>query len=172
VVLDPTIDFTKVELKQFAESGGVARTSLGLLATDPQARFNNLSSAVGSVALVQGPPSPTGFRQVVEQPLRQSALAQVQAELTGAGLLGTDGKVSSQTQNDYSFEVDSSLPTPGVLVKGCLDDCSICEAALDRKIQLELDRKELENKLLERQIALLEKSQEYRCCPAGSAATP
>jgi hypothetical protein len=31
-----------------------------------------------------------------------------------------------------------------------------------------LERKELENKLLQRQIELLDKSQEYRCCPAGT----
>jgi hypothetical protein len=49
-----------------------------------------------------------------------------------------------------------------------LDDCSICEPTLDREIQLELERKELENKLLRRQIELLDKSQEYRCCPAGT----
>jgi hypothetical protein len=34
-------------------------------------------------------------------------------------------------------------------------------------MQLELEHLALENKLLERQIELLEKSQEYRCCPAG-----
>jgi hypothetical protein len=34
-------------------------------------------------------------------------------------------------------------------------------------MQLELDRMELENALLKRQTELLEKSQEYRCCPAG-----
>jgi hypothetical protein len=31
-----------------------------------------------------------------------------------------------------------------------------------------LERKELENTLLQRQIELLDKSQEYRCCPAGT----
>ena len=31
------------------------------------------------------------------------------------------------------------------------------------------ERKALENKLLERQIELLEKSQEYRCCPEVKA---
>jgi hypothetical protein len=45
---------------------------------------------------------------------------------------------------------------------------SICEPNLEREIQLDLDRKGLENKLLQRQIELLDKSQEYRCCPAGS----
>ena len=35
-----------------------------------------------------------------------------------------------------------------------------------RKLVLELDRMELENKLLVRKIELLDKAQEYRCCPA------
>ena len=69
-----------------------------------------------------------------------------------------------------SFEKKSSLPTPGVLVKGCLDDWAICEPNLEQEIALDLNRKELQNKLLERQIELLDKSQEYRCCPAGSVA--
>jgi hypothetical protein len=53
------------------------------------------------------------------------------------------------------------------LVKGCLDECSICEPELHRKIELELQHQELQNQLLQKQIALLEKSQEYRCCPEG-----
>jgi hypothetical protein len=54
VILDPT-DFTRVELNQLQPSTGVGRTSLNLLATDPQARFNNLTTAVGGISLVQGP---------------------------------------------------------------------------------------------------------------------
>ena len=60
-------------------------------------------------------------------------------------------------------------PTPGVLVKGCLDDCDICEPELKQEMALDLARKDLENQLLKKQIDLLEKSQEYRCCPAGEA---
>jgi len=41
---------------------------------------------------------------------------------------------------------------------------------LQRKMQLELTRQDLENKLLARQIELLDKAQEYRCCPPGPAA--
>jgi hypothetical protein len=169
VILDPT-DFTKVVLNPIAPSTGVGRTSLNLLATDPQTRFNNLTTAVGSVALVQGPGS-VGFpsQQPLSVNLRNHALQKVDKELTDAGLLGPDGKVSTAAQEQYSFQKKSSLPTPGILVKGCLDDCSICELSLDREIQLDLDRKELQNKLLQRQIELLDKSQEYRCCPAGSA---
>ena len=52
-----------------------------------------------------------------------------------------------------------------MIVKGCLDDCSTCEPAREKEIELELARKELENELLKRRIALLDKEQEYRCCP-------
>ena len=41
-----------------------------------------------------------------------------------------------------------------------------------KKIQLELEEQELKNQLLKRQIELLDKSQEYRCCPVGAAPTP
>jgi hypothetical protein len=169
VILDPNNDFTKVALNQFTPSDGVGRTSLNLLATEPQSRFNTLSAAVGTIALVQGPggvnfPS----REPIQTNLRILALQQADKELTDAGLLGPDGNVSPAAQASFSFEKKSSLPTPGILVKGCLDDCSICEPNLDRELELELERKELENKLLQRQIELLDKSQEYRCCPEGS----
>jgi hypothetical protein len=69
--------------------------------------------------------------------------------------------------NELSFERVSSLPTPGLLVKGCLDECDTCEPALEKAIQLELEHKQLQNELLKKQIELLEKSQEYRCCPVS-----
>ncbi len=55
-----------------------------------------------------------------------------------------------------------------MIVKGCLDTCDVCEPQLERKIDLELQHLDLENQLLKKQIDLLEKSQEYRCCPAGA----
>jgi hypothetical protein len=169
VILDPNNDFTKVALSQFTPSDGVGRTSLNLLATDPQSRFNTLSTAAGAVALVQGPGGVTFLsREPIEVNLRILALQQANKELTDAGLLGPDGNVSPTAQASFSFEKKSSLPTPGILVKGCLDDCSICEPTLDREIELELERRELQNKLLQRQIELLDKSQEYRCCPEGN----
>jgi hypothetical protein len=39
-------------------------------------------------------------------------------------------------------------------------------------MDLEATRKDLENQLLQKQITLLEKSQEYRCCPADSDEAP
>jgi hypothetical protein len=65
------------------------------------------------------------------------------------------------------------LPTPGVLVKGCLDECSTCEPEREKEIELDLARKALENQLLKRKIELLDKAQEYRCCQdKEQSATP
>jgi hypothetical protein len=61
------------------------------------------------------------------------------------------------------------LPTAGVAVKGCLDTCNVCEPELQKKMQLELERLDLQNQLLKRQIDLLAQSQEYRCWPEGSS---
>ena len=165
VILDPGNDFTRVQLSQTAPSAGVGRTSTHLLATDPQTRFNSLSPITGTIALAQGPGGPAfAAREPLRVDLRQEALKQVEKELTDAGLLGPDGKVSPDAQQRYGFESKTSLPTPGVLVKGCIDGCSICEPELDQERVLEIERKALENKLLQRRIDLLDKSQEYRCC--------
>lgn len=56
-----------------------------------------------------------------------------------------------------------------MVVKGCLDECSVCEPALEESIRLDNERKVLENQLPEKQISILEQSQEYRCCPVGEA---
>ena len=99
---------------------------------------------------------------------RQKALDEVKAELARVGLLDKQtGLVSPAAQERFGYTRTTSLPTPGIIVKGCLDDCDVCEPELHRSIELDLERKALENKLLARQIELLEKSQEYRCCPVG-----
>ncbi|HSP72020.1 MAG TPA: hypothetical protein VLN26_06600 [Gaiellaceae bacterium] len=104
--------------------------------------------------------------------LRRSALAAVDKELTAEGLLAENGEVSEEAQARFGWEREVALPTAGVIVKGCLDECDICEPSLDREIKLDLERKHLENELLKKQIDLLEKSQEYRCCPDGDEAAP
>ncbi len=101
--------------------------------------------------------------------VRTAALAEVDEALVEQGLLDkSTGLVSTQTQEEIGFSRTTSLPTAGVVVKGCLDDCEVCEPALKRKIKLDLDRQELENELLKRQIELLDQSQEYRCCPPAA----
>ena len=42
----------------------------------------------------------------------------------------------------------------------------LLSSALDEARNLEIERKRLENALLQKQIDLLEKHQDYRCCPA------
>jgi hypothetical protein len=105
-------------------------------------------------------------REPIHRSLREAALAKVDHELADAGLLELEtGKPTERIVAELSWERQEVLPTPGVLVKGCLDECNTCEPALQREIELKLERKALENKLLSRQIELLEQSQEYRCCP-------
>ncbi|MEP6819012.1 MAG: hypothetical protein ABJA18_05720 [bacterium] len=114
--------------------------------------------------------------QVATEPLpdalRKAALKQVDANLVAEGLLTPAGTVDPKAQKLFEVTVESCIPTPGLIVKGCLDTCDVCEPELHQKIQLELKEQELKNKLLERQIELLEKSQEYRCCPADSEPKP
>jgi hypothetical protein len=170
VILDTDHDFTKVAPNPLAPSTGIGRTSVSLLAADPQARLNTLGTMSSSISLVQGPAAPPSAKtEALTAKRRERALKQVDQELIKEGLLGPDGKAAAEAKDRFSFVTNSSLPTPGVLVKGCLDECSVCEPALKHQIQLDLKRKELENKLLERQIELLDKSQEYRCCPGGDS---
>jgi hypothetical protein len=110
--------------------------------------------------------------QPIPEPARKAALEAVDKDLVAVGLLDKVGGNLAPKAAELSLEITSCLPTPAILVKGCLDECNVCEPALEREIELDLQRKELKNKLLERQIELLEKSQEYRCCPAGEAEKP
>lgn len=89
---------------------------------------------------------------------RVDILKQLDHELITAGILAENGQPSETLKKRFGFELDFSLPTAGVIVKGCLDECNTCEPAKSERIQLE-------NELLRKQIELLDKSQEYRCCP-------
>ncbi len=105
--------------------------------------------------------------------VRKAALAEVDKQLVERKLL--DPKTNSFTadaRTQFEYTRDTSLPTAGVIVKGCFDDCNICEPELQKKIQLELSLLDLQNQLLKRQIDLLDKAQEYRCCPSAPAAAP
>jgi hypothetical protein len=114
-------------------------------------------------------PGPQAAVQLpISDAARKAALDEADKQLAARGLIDPKtGKVSTQVQVQFGFERQSSLPTAGIIVKGCLDDCDVCEPELKQKMQLELDHLALKNKLLQRQIDLLDKSQEYRCCPPG-----
>jgi hypothetical protein len=126
------------------------------------------NTAVGASPFLGNPNFPTAS-EPLSAAVRKAALEQVDKDLQAAGLLtGVGGTVSPQAQKDFEVTSESCLPTAGVIVKGCLDDCDICEPEVQKKIQLELEEQDLRNQLLKRQIELLEKSQEYRCCPEGA----
>ncbi|MDD4886544.1 MAG: hypothetical protein PHO64_06435 [Thiomonas sp.] len=105
--------------------------------------------------------------------VRKAALAEVDKQLAERRLLDPKtGGFSSEVKTQFEYTRDTSLPTAGVIVKGCFDDCNICEPELQKKMQLELSLLDLQNQLLKRQIDLLDKSQEYRCCPPAPAPAP
>ncbi len=97
----------------------------------------------------------------LDDPTRKTALKEVDEQLVAKNLLDQAGNPSKATKLVIDFEMEFSLPTPGIIVKGCLDDCDVCEPVLKERMQLE-------NDLLRKQIELLEKSQEYRCCPVSA----
>ena len=100
--------------------------------------------------------------------VRADALKAVDQDLVKAGLLDkVGGVVTKEKVTEISFESKFTLPTPGVFVRGCLDECSICEPTLDQEIELDLERKRLENARLKREIELMDQDQQHRCCPEG-----
>jgi hypothetical protein len=168
---------TGVTLNDPPPFGGVTVIPDGVRATNPQ-RLDVERQARTSVAEASTTPGFVsrvaflGAAAIAAQPLtaavRQAALAAVDEELVKEGLLtAVAGDVSDKAKSLLGWERQIALPTAGVIVKGCLDECDVCEPSLDKEIELELERKQLENELLKKQIALLEKSQEYRCCPDG-----
>jgi len=106
----------------------------------------------------------TASQPVVSPAMRKEILAELRTELISVGILDENGAISKELKKKFDFEMDFSLPTAGIQVKGCLDDCNTCEPERERYHKLQ-------NDLLEKQIELLELSQEYRCCPVAPQVT-
>lgn len=141
-----------------------------------QANVLGTGGGIGIGSVGQFAPVLTPFRVALNaQPLsveaQDAVLKKVDAELVKEGVLAQVGSdaVGAKLAAELNFERTFCLPTQGIVVKGCLDKCSTCEDSREKSISLDLERKALENKLLARKIELLEKSQEYRCCPVGEA---
>ncbi len=96
--------------------------------------------------------------------LRKSIIEELKTELKEIGIYDKNGEISRTFRDKFNFTMDFSLPTPGIIVKGCLDGCNTLEEERIRYYKLK-------NDLLAKQIELLEKSQEYRSCPVGSGET-
>jgi hypothetical protein len=146
-------EFISAASKERLEKEKMARTS---------AAERQQSAAAFKTGMVLYEP---GF-PTYDQETRKRALEAVDTELIKAGILDENRKDPAETfVKELYWEREEILPTPGIIVKGCLDECATCEPSLVKEIELGLERKQLENELLKRQIELLEKSQEYRCCP-------
>jgi hypothetical protein len=177
-VIDPAAN-TRVSNNPFVASGDVGTIPNAVLATDANRLEIEKTGRASELARQQAATVPAGTaafaaaRTVnvdatpIPAALKSKALAQVDQALMKQGLIDKRGQVSEQVVTQFSFERKSSLPTPGTLVKGCLDECDTCEPSLGTAIELELENKRLQNELLKKQIDLLEKSQQYRCCPVG-----
>jgi hypothetical protein len=131
---------------------------------DPAVPTGVQLNAPGPAAAPAGGGAPGEARGPISAELRGAALRSVDNDLRAAELLNLDGQVSQDAVVRFCWERTVRLPTPGVIVKSCLDECDACEPSREREIALDLEAKELENKLLQRKIDLLDKSQEYRCC--------
>ena len=187
-MLDPAGD-TKVTNNPFASRGFVSAMPAAVLATDKdrlsveaigkESFIRNVTADQGASAGFAGTLQPGMLARAanLHAPLqvgaRREALDGVEKQLVSAGLLdriGVEGRIAPAVQKKYSFELTSALPTPGMYVTGCLDQCNVCEKELMVERELDIERKKLENEKLKKQIALLEKSQEYRCFPFGTHA--
>jgi len=112
-----------------------------------------------------------GEQTPLDDATREKALDFVNKQLITQNLIDkATGKVTTDAQTEFGYTRTTSLPTAGVIVKSCLDKCGICEDAVEKREALELTKLDLQNQLLAKQITLLEKSQEYRCCPVDEAA--
>ena len=180
-VIDPVAD-TRVTHNPFASDGDVGTIPNAVLATD-ESRLKVEALARQSVAAKRQADASSPIlanrafvaTSVAQEPisaaLAAKALQQVDQDLIKQGLLDKRGQLSDEVRKSFSFERTSSLPTPGLMVKGCLDECNICEDAVVKSRSLDLERQQLENEMLKKQIELLAQSQAYRCCPAGEMDT-
>jgi hypothetical protein len=180
-VVDPAAN-TKVTNNPPLSRGDVAVIPNNVLATDPK-RLEVETVARNSANLEQQVLRRAGGFNVaafdaavfaatevkpIAPDLRADALKAVDQDLVKVGLLDkVGGEVTKNKVTEISFERTFHLPTAGVLVRGCLDECDICEPARKKEIELDLERKRLENERLKREIELMDKDQQHRCCPEG-----
>jgi len=136
-------------------------------ATNASFRLTSPASLTFTNRLAISPSIAIATTRPLDDTMRKQATEQVMKDLAKKGVVDDKGNISKQTLTELSFEFKTSIPTPGVVVKGCLDDCNVCEPAQQEHIKLDLENAKLKNQLLTKRIALLDKSQEYRCCPIG-----
>lgn len=159
---------------------GIGVVSQVLSSTDPQLAEKEKAGRAAAMARTSEVSQNTGItggfiRQLaaaIDPELARRAEAMVLDQLVAAGLLNQDGTPSEDAQERLGWTRDLVLPTPGVQVRTCLDECTACEPELHKKIQLELERMELENRKLAREIELMDRDKDHRCCSDDGNGTP
>lgn len=175
-IVDPAAN-SAVRTNPFVSDGGIDVIPNGVLATDLKRADIQRAGQVAEIDqrviagarpnFIGSPFAPES--EPIPEPLREKALKSVDSELMKEGYLKENGQLNEERVFEFGYERTSSLPTPGLYVRSCLDDCDVCEPALDEAMTLEIERQRLENALLKKQIELLDKHQDYRCCPAGES---
>jgi hypothetical protein len=118
---------------------------------------------------IRATPVITALRPIaVDQ--RVAAIKQVDDDLVASKIAVRDSatkglKPSGQLTEQMHFEHRSALPTPGIIVRACLDECDSSEPLRREMLEADLEQKKLANQLLKKQIELLERHADYRCCP-------
>lgn len=164
----PATSTKRLEIQEIALASEARARSSQVGLANPQLLSTRFAAGVATAAVSAIPAAALGFQQPLSDEVRAKALAEVDAQLVKQGLIErVGGQVSKRIKAEIDYERETSIPTAGVIVKSCMDDCGICEPEVALREKLELERLELENKLLAKRIELLEKSQEYRCCPGG-----
>lgn len=158
----PAMNAKRLDIESRGLQSEALQAQAGAAPATLQSRFNLAALSV-----------PVNVQTPLPDDVRKAALAEVDKQLVERRLLDPKtGGFAADARTQFEYTRDTSLPTAGVIVKGCFDDCNICEPELQKKTQLEIVRLDLQNQLLKRQIELLDKAQEYRCCPvAESGAT-
>jgi hypothetical protein len=162
----PATSTKRQEIQTAAINSDALQRAVVTAPSTPSLQGNVDLRAAGLRTAVATTVAPVGFQVPLDDDRRAKALQEVDNQLVKQKLIDrVGGTVTKTVQDEISYEHVTSIPTSGVIVKSCLDDCNICEDDAKRRITLELDRLDLENKLLARQIELLDKSKDYTCCP-------
>ncbi|MCH9670942.1 MAG: hypothetical protein K0U93_05775, partial [Gammaproteobacteria bacterium] len=96
------------------------------------------SANIGSVALNRGG-NFSGSDAPIPDAMQKAAIAAVDKELATEGLIDAEsGAASKDAIRRFSWVRTTTLPSAGIIVKGCLDDCNVCEPSLVEEIEIDL----------------------------------
>jgi hypothetical protein len=158
-------------VNEFASSAVTIKPIEVSIAANQQVVSNAQQAEPGiKVAAVEAQPAFASINAVTRDQLllqnvnRVSFGAFQEAEKARKAAIAKADKIMAALPEVKTFEQVSIIPTEALYVQSELGDCLLCEPYVVAKHELELERLKLENRKLRREIDLLDKAQEYRCC--------